>query len=477
MKSLMESSLRVKLFLGGASLVCFFVIFNVISTYFFLIPFSAKASVNRMKVLADDISQRSNNHEDDVEGYIEELASDYSVKITIVDNDENLLFSTRKMNDDKKALGLKTSEYFQSNKDNLQIGDCIGVTNKNDSNLSDAIRCIVIKKMDDKQYVVLTKTLRSLQNTEKVVLLFDIIVAMITLTIGFIIIFNVGNLIVRPINEMTTIAEHISMLQFDKRVQVGSKDEIGRLGNAINQMSVRLEDDIDRMQKDIEYRKILVRNLSHEIKSPVAVIMGYADRMNKLIDTNPEKAMEYSKIISNESTRIDVLVREMLNFSRMEQELDEIEYEKITLNPMLSELIIQLKEECFEKNIDFELECAENVILTANRELLKRAIYNLGNNAIKYGIGDPVKIIIKAIKENDVCEITVYNTGNNIPDEEIQYIWNPFYKVDKARGRNQKGYGIGLSIVYEIIEKHKGTCEVKNEENGVAFILRLPLNQ
>ena len=273
-----------------------------------------------------------------------------------------------------------------------------------------------------------------------------------------------------PIRNMQCAAEHISNLEFDIRVEVKSEDELGQLGMAINKMSDHLEANVVQLQNDLEKRKRLVRNISHEIKSPIAVIMGYADRLKVVLQKNPEKALQYCEIISNESTRVDVLVREMLELSKFEQKTEEMHQEPFAVKYLMKNIRNCFQDETLGKNITYTEQYNAEDVISADFLLLERALNNLVRNAVAHGTGDQMQIRVAGKRNEEYYEFRVYNSGSHIDESEMESIWDAFSKVDKARTRG-KGFGVGLSIVQEIVSAHDGYCGVENVEDGVEFMI------
>lgn len=481
MKKMIKHSLRGKLSFTGFALIAGFILLNILVTYLWLVPFSTMYSAKRMKIIVNEIAHYDDIMDEDFQEYIEGLSENYNVQITLFNDQKRILATTRF----HAVLSKSVTELFDSSQSKLDQGKIVVKTKdvkttRYESNHMIAasriepVRIVVIKKLGENQYVALTRTLKSLQNTSYVVILFDLISGAVIIIVGCFVILRLSNYLVKPINEMRIAAEHISNLEFDAKVSNIGEDELGCLGASINKMSQHLESNIAEMQKDIELRKRLVRNLSHEVKSPVAVIMGYADRMGSVIEKKPEKALEYSKIISNESNRIDMIIKEMLDFSRLEKNGEGLSLVLFPIRTLFDNISKRIHEEYIEKTFSFEMVCDEEDCIVADYALIERAVYNLVNNAISHGAGDDLQIELRGISESEKYRICVHNTGSHIPEEDLPYVWESFYKVDKARVRNNNGCGIGLSIVREIVEVHQGSYEAGNDENGVYFMITVP---
>jgi signal transduction histidine kinase len=361
----------------------------------------------------------------------------------------------------------KTVKYYKEKNKKYKNEDTVS-TKKMDS---ESVRIIMIKKIADNRYVVLYRTFRSLYNATMSAMLFDVIAGVIIIIIGILMVLKLSDYVVKPVKDITEVAEHIANLEFDVKAPENGEDELGQLGRAINQMSGYLESNLSQLQKDIDNRKKLVRNLSHEIKSPVAVIMGYAERLKAVILKNPEKAIPYCEIIANESGRIDNLVKEMLEFSKLERRTEETVLETISVDRLFSQIQKRFEEENIDRKIIYETQYEKNDSIRGDAVLLERAIYNLLGNAVAYGSPENLKIRLRGAWNGDYYEIRIYNSGRSIPEELMDTIWDAFIKADEARTRGKQGSGVGLSIVREIVEAHNGYYSVENVEDGVEFLI------
>lgn len=469
----MKKSLKKRLCMTGVALIVAFVLLNIVFTYFGLASFTSYLTARQMKKTVTSLKEQYDEN-DEFESYIAKIDEDYNIKVTIIDEDKKVIMTTISVRKKQKAIGKSAMSLFDENIDALNAGEVASVYKPYDNSKKDVL-IIVIQKIGADRYAVLSRSFRSLHNATYAAIWFDMIIGFVIIVIGFFVVFRLSSYLVKPINEMKKVAEHISNLEFNKKVTRIGEDELGQLGISINRMSSHLESNVEQMQNDIENRKRLVRNISHEIKSPVAVIMGYADRMKVVLQKDPEKAQKYCEIISNESVRIDELVKEMLEFSKLEQRMEMIKPEAFLVKTLFENIHIRIAEEYLEKPILFAMDYAETDSLTVDYGLLERAVYNLVNNGISYSTDCNVQITMSGYREGAWYRIKVHNTGSHIPENEIDCIWDAFYKVDKARVRNRNGCGIGLSIVKEIVEAHHGTYAAENDEKGVSFVISLPM--
>ena len=365
---------------------------------------------------------------------------------------------------------------FYKSIDKLNAGKSVSSSREHENDKSRTIRIFLIRKVGDNRYAILSRSYRSLENAMMSAILFELLSGAVLLTLGIFLVQRWAAYFVRPIGQITDTAEHISNLEFNNKVDVSTEDELGQLAVAINKMSDHLEANVEQLQEDIENRKRLVRNLSHEIKSPIAVIMGYADRMKAVISKNPEKAVQYSEIISDESSRVDILVKEMLELSRIERDDADINIEKIEAERLFRDINKRFHQEYMDRNVVYRDKYDSGEVFYADYVLTERAVYNLIRNAATYVTGNPPVISVRGYTDKDYYVVSVYNSGSSIPSEDIRSVWEPFSKVDKARGRSKKGYGIGLAIVREIVEKHNGYYRVENSEEGITFTISFMRN-
>lgn len=468
----MKKSLEKKICWIGTLLIAAFVLINVILTYFFMAPFSTLFYREQMSDLGDSLEQMKVSSEQPFEDAMDEFDSMYGVKVTIIDREKKVLHSTRALLNPNSDYWKMSMELFDSAFNKIDKGEKAFLTrNRQQKNNKKTIQLIMIQKIGEDCYVVMSRNYQSLQNAMYSAIIFDLTVGIFIILSGWIVVYRLSHYLVVPIRKMTTTAECISNLEFDAKVEVQSEDEIGQLGISINKMSEQLEANMSQLQEDIESRKRLVRNLSHEIKSPVAVIMGYSDRLKNILSKNPEKALEYCDIISNESARIDLLVKEMLTLSKMEQKTEDLNKIEFDVKSLFSKLRNRVEEEKLERPITYKEYYTISDTIFADYTLLERAIYNLIRNAMIHGSQEDMIITITGERNEDFYEIRVFNSGSYIDESELISLWEPFSKVDKVRTRGKQGYGVGLAIVREIIESHEGYYFVQNVENGVEFVV------
>ncbi len=468
----MKQSLGKKVCWIGTLLILAFVIINMVLTYFFMAPFSSFFYREQMATIGKSIQKISLENKEDFETNLEMIDEDRNVKVTVMDKEKTVYYTTKAFLKEKSQYWKLSMELFDSERKTIEQEKPVFLTRKRQGkNNKHSIQVIMIQKIAENRYIVMSRSYQSLQNAMYTALIFEMLVGILLVIVGWVVTYRLSHRLIVPIEKMTITAERIANLDFDSRVEVTTMDEIGQLGNSINKMSEQLEKNLTQMQEDIENRKRLVRNLSHEMKTPMAVIMGYADRLKVILTKNPEKALEYCDIISNESTRVDMLVKEMLDFAKLEEKVDVLNRETISAKNFFETLATQFQQEKPDVDISYNDSYRENDVIVADNLLLNRAVTNLIRNAVTHSALQSFSIQVSGERKGEYYEIKVYNTGSSIAETELTSIWEPFSKVDKVRTRGKQGYGLGLSIVREIIEAHEGYYKVRNVEDGVEFLI------
>jgi two-component system, OmpR family, sensor histidine kinase VanS len=303
---------------------------------------------------------------------------------------------------------------------------------------------------------------------------FVIYTGLAIIALGGIGIYLLAKRITRPIIRMNETAKGIAKLDFDSRVDVRSRDEIGELGGSINQIADKLSVSLEGLRQDVERRKLLVRNMSHELKTPIGVIKGYAEGLRYGVAEDKEKFEKYCGVIADECDRMDAMIQELLHLSRLESGAFEMHRTPLDIPELTDAVIRRFLPAISEAGITLDVSCEPGLEAVADRSLMERLLSNLLSNAIHHTGGEK-KIAIAARADGGMLHLSVANTGKPIAESETGRIWDVFYMSDKARTRSYNGHGLGLSIVKTIAELHGGTCGCENIPGGVRFFADIPL--
>ena len=315
----------------------------------------------------------------------------------------------------------------------------------------------------------------------------------ITLVVAGIIASFISRKFTNPILQLNDIANKMSKLDFSKKYRItDTEDEINELGRSINTMSDKLESTIKELQKnnielekDIEekskideMRKQFISDVSHELKTPIALIQGYAEGLIENVNSDEESRKFYAEVILDETNKMDKLVKQLLELMKLEYGKREFDNEKFNINELINEVLRKCSVMINEKNIKVYFENKEPIYVYADEFYMDQIITNYLTNAIKHAeeVEKETKIEIKVEKVSNKIRVSVFNTGENIPEEDLQRIWGRFYKLDSSRNRQDGGSGIGLALVKAIMNNYQNEYGVKNKKNGVEFYFDMDIS-
>ena len=316
-------------------------------------------------------------------------------------------------------------------------------------------------------------------------LVFLVIAGGCALLICLIFAYGVSRWFSRPLIAMAGLADRMSELDFSTKYQGGSTDEIGQLGQSLNRLSAYLEQTIRELRQSNEQlaqeikekeridnmRQEFIVNVSHELKTPIALIQGYAEGLTAGVADDPEDRKYYCDTIADEADHMNKLVMQLLNLSRLELGAEQTYSEDIDLHELCAEAVRKTAVLCESRGLTVEYDDTCITVRT-DGELLDQVLMNYLSNAIRYTV-DGGKIKISAKQTGDCVRLTVFNEGDGLPEEELPKIWEKFYRTDRARTREAGGTGIGLSLVRAIADTLHGSCGVENVEGGIVFWFEL----
>ncbi|GHU62296.1 two-component sensor histidine kinase [Clostridia bacterium] len=290
--------------------------------------------------------------------------------------------------------------------------------------------------------------------------------------------------ITKPILRLTAISKKMSSLDFTEIYHGNSHDEIQVLGDNFNHLAQTLELTISQLQsanvqlqKDIQekiridqQRKEFLSNVSHELKTPIALIQGYAEGLTENILEDEQSKQNYYQVIQEEAEKMSKIVQQLLTLSHLESGKDILEYRDFDLIQLLKTMLNSLTILFQQKGIEVIFVEEESLFVYADEFKIETVLMNYLSNALNHAEGK--KQIRVSIEKDFIAhqvKVFVFNTGKAIPEKDLGQIWDKFYKVDKSRTREYGGSGVGLSIVKAIIEAHRQSLGVINKDDGVEF--------
>lgn len=344
--------------------------------------------------------------------------------------------------------------------------------------------------LDRGDVFLLRTALESIRDSVRISNRFLAYVGIISAIISGIIIWVLTKRYTKPIMELAWISERVAKLDFDIKYSGEKDNEIGILGENINFMSEELEKtiselktanieltkDIERKEKNEEMRSEFLANVSHELKTPIALIQGYAEGLKDDISDSPEEREFYCDVIIDEARKMNDMVKKLLTLNQLEFGNDAITMERFDVYALICNYL-QSADILFQQNeVKLILMPSDPIFVWADEFKIEEVFMNYISNALNHVKAnvDGIKEISVGFQMEETCvKVFVYNSGDKIPEESIPKLWDKFYKVDKARTREYGGSGVGLSIVKAIMESMNHKYGVDNTEDGVLFWFEL----
>ncbi len=436
--------------------------------------------------------RRFNTDEFDVQ--LQTLCGRYNIDILVVDVDSKTIKYTAKDPDSLK-LQLWDNLFLENYKNQSE--------EKDDSTLAetDQYRIKIVRdkrtnieniemwgNLDNGNMFLIRTALESIRDSVKIANRFLAYVGFVAAIASGIFIWFISRKITRPILELANISERMTHLDFDAKYSGKSKNEISFLGENINTMSKALEQTIselktanNELKKDIEkrteadeMRKEFLSNVSHELKTPIALIQGYAEGLQEGVSDDEESRNYYCNVIVDEANKMNIMVKKLLTLNQLEFGNDTISMERFDIISLIKNCVQTTDILTKQNGITIQYPCGRSVFVWGDEFKVEEVFTNYLSNAMNHCSDDKL-IDIRLEERNGKIRITVFNTGEPIPEESIEHIWEKFYKVDKARTREYGGSGIGLSIVKAIMDSMNQRYGVNNYDNGVAFWFELEI--
>lgn len=499
-------SVRFRLFISLCIIVALIVVFLIIVNNVVLESFYLYSKIQNVKLAYSKINEIYNQVDENsnlsiIEDELNKISIKNNFDILIIDARNNILYTSGK---NLMATINKINEVIISNNDKNLIAQRI---ENFDNHILFENNNIVIRRINNEKnsmnYIFLTGTLEngnvvyiriqvtSIQENVQISNKLLIWMGGVTIVIASILASFVSKKFTKPIIELNDIAQNMSKLDFSKKYKVNdTDDEINNLGKSINTMSDKLEATIKRLrdsnielEKDIEekskideMRKQFISDVSHELKTPIALIQGYAEGLIENVNTDEESRKFYAEVILDESNKMDTLVKQLLELMKLEYGKREFNNNRFNIVELVNEVIKKCDVMIKEKGAQIKFENTEEILVLADEFYIEQAITNYFTNAIKHvkevNGQKEIRITINKTKKNKI-RIAVFNTGDNIDEMDLDRIWKRFYKVDSSRNREDGGTGIGLALVKAIMNNYGNDFGVENKEDGVEFYFEL----
>lgn len=358
----------------------------------------------------------------------------------------------------------------------------------------------LLGRLNNRDYVLLRTPAAAIKESAHTANRFFIFTGFIMLASGGIFAFSFSNRFTQPILEISVIAQKMARLDFSAKYSVKTKDELGQLGGSINVLSEKLEQsilslqaaneglkgDIERKMQLDEMRKEFIANVSHELKTPISLIQGYAEGLQHNVVDNDEDRRFYCEVITDEAAKMDRLVKQLLELARLETGHMKPEPEEFDIREVIQRVTKRFVSSMKGKELTISVRIQHPTMVWADEGMTEQVLTNYLSNAVKYARANS-SIDIWVERRDGKLTVSMSNKGNHIPPEHLEKIWMSFYKLDKARTRGNSGEvygedrgddkvraeiestGLGLSIVKALQNAQDNECGVYNTEDGVVF--------
>ena len=413
------------------------------------------------------------------ENEVDEIAKKYNYRIMISNSTGSRAYSSEGQNSVMyKGLWNIMNNNLDKISDEINKQGYAIMTNSNKS-MGTSIN--LIGYLDGDFTVIISTPMESIQTSARLSGQFTMYVGLILIICGAIAMYLYSRQFTKPIEDMDKAANQMSHLDFDMKVPTGSDDELGRLGNSINELSSKLELTIselktanNELQKDIEQkvqidemRKEFLSHVSHELKTPIALIQGYSEGLKDNILDDEESKEFYCDVIADEAKKMNRMVQKLLTLNQIEFGNNQVNMERFDITEMIRNMVESSKILVEKQGVTIIFDEPE-MHVWADEFMIEEVVNNYLSNARNH-VTDGGIIKVSYCQNGNNLRVKVFNTGNHIPQEDIDKLWVKFYKVDKARTREYGGSGIGLSIVEATMKAHGRDYGVDNVEGGVEF--------
>ena len=490
-------SVRVRLFVTLCTVIVFIIVFLIMINNMVLETFYIYSKTNTIKNLYYKINDYYNSDDSEInmEDELKNVAIKNNIDILIKEGSDTTVITT--------------------NRDFLNFGNNVNFTeimNKNIGNLIYSKNNITIKKKKDEKnginYIVLYGILdnsfklyiripiSAIQESVRISNNLLILIGGIVIVISGILASFISKKFTKPILELNNIANKMANLDFTQKYRINdTEDEINELGKSINTMSDKLETTIKQLrenncelEKDIEQkskidemRKQFISDVSHELKTPIALIQGYSEGLLENVNSDEESRKFYAEVILDETNKMDKLVKQLLELMKLEYGKRDFYNKEFNINELINEVIKRCNVMIEENKIEVDFAPEEELNVYADDFYIEQVVTNYFTNAIKNvkEVDGNKKIIIttKNDYKKNKARISIFNTGDNIPEEDLDRIWGRFYKLDSSRNRNNGGSGIGLSLVKAIMNNYGNDFGAINKNNGIEFYFEIDLSE
>lgn len=481
-------SVRVKLFLVLCVVTILLVICLIAINSLVLENFYIYNKTNTIKEVYNKINKYYKDPDlaINLETELKKIAFRNNFDILIQSDTDLILFSTNK--DFLSSIEVAKEKYktYLEERKNLLYSDAKMTIRKIDDTSNSLNYILLYGKLDNGYSLYIRIPIAPIEESVRISNNTLIVIGIATVIISAFVASLISKRFTSPILQLNDITKKMAKLDFEQKYRINdSADEINELGKNINTMSDKLESTIKQLretnselEKDIEekskideMRKQFISDVSHELKTPIALIQGYAEGLIENVNNDDESRKFYAEVILDESNKMDVLVKQLLELMKLEYGKRKFNDEEFDVVELINEVIRKCNVMLEENQIQVVFDEKKPIYAYADDFYVEQVVTNYFTNAIKHAKEvngkKQIKITIQNVKNK--IRVSVFNTGDKIPEEDLTRVWGRFYKIDDSRNRENSGSGIGLSIVKAIQNNYQNEYGVQNLSNGVEF--------
>ncbi|MEY8516451.1 HAMP domain-containing sensor histidine kinase [Lachnospiraceae bacterium 29-84] len=472
---------------AGTVLLCWFINTTLLETYY--IEHKQKMLLDTFEMV-DKESEKGRTDRKDFKIALERQCANSNITMMIISSDRTIIQSN--VGNDTALMLQFLQLVFHMDDQETEIMENTGrytVEKTRDSRLESEY-LVLWGNLQNGNLILMRAAVESIKESVAIANRFLAYLGVTAVIVCAILIYVVTKRVTNPILQLADISKRMTNLDFDAKFHSRGENEIDLLGEHMNQMSETLERtiselksannelklDIEKKTKLDEMRKDFISNVSHELKTPIALIQGYAEGLLECINDDEASRAFYCEVIMDESDKMNKLVKNLLALNQLESGGDQVVFERFDLVEVIQGVIQSTAILRQQNGITLEFDAQEPEYVWADEFKTEQVLTNYISNAIHYAAGEK-RIEVTIVQMGSAVRVNVFNTGSQIPEQDLEHIWDKFYKVDKARTREYGGNGIGLSIVKAIMDSFHRECGVKNEPGGVCFWFELDNNK
>lgn len=396
--------------------------------------------------------------DDDIEETIEHVAMSNEVCVRVVSNNEkyNYTGACTLRGLDNNAINMIANEVVNTENSEKLFDDFHYQRRPNEKPEDVYIFAKLFEVNKENVMVMVSSGITPLNATISTIKSQYLIIVVIVIAMTIVLALILSRFIIKPIKQINNESKNLSKGAYEGNNVRPSCEEFVQLNSTL----MNANEDILKAEKA---KKELLGNVSHDLRTPLTMIVGYGEMIRDLPEENNE---ENINVIIDEAKRLSTLVDDLIDISKMDAVKVELNKEVVSLNELLKNVYHQYELYCRNQDIDLELQLSDDINVELDEKRIKQVLYNFVNNALNYNNKEDKKIIIGCEKKDDVYRVFVYDNGEGIDDSDLENIWDRYYKVDKEHRRHHIGSGIGLSLARELLVAHGLNYGVESEKGN-----------